>query len=156
METKTFKKLIAKHDLCDNDYKTQCALGYENIPKGAEVVYRGEFTNFYGKWVSVAYRGRTYCVKYSDLIIREETVNILDCPEPNCLAKFKGSIVKLIGKIALVDNTLKKNIDSEIWLAKTDCDNIIYVDQHDCSQFYIAVSSEDKPLHYDAYTGNVM
>jgi hypothetical protein len=76
-------------------------------------------------------------------------VNILDCPEPNCLAKFKGSIVKLIGKIALVDNTLK-NIDSGIWLAKTEDNSIIYVDQADCSLFYIAVSSEDKPIQYDA------
>lgn len=149
MKTKTIKKLIAKNNLCDNDYKTQCALGYENISKGAEVVYRGEFTNLYGNWVSVAYRGRTYDVKYSDLIIREETVNILDCPEPNCLAKFKGSIVKLIGKIALVDNTLK-NIDSGIWLAKTENNSIIYVDQADCSLFYIAVSSEDKPFQHNA------
>lgn len=35
-------------------------------------------------------------------------------------------------------------------------DMIEKLKQYDCSQFYIAVSSEDKPLHYDAYTGNVM
>ena len=55
----------------------------------------------------------------------------------------------MIGKLAIVDNN-NNSIDSGIWIAKTEDNSIIYVDQADCSQFYIVVSSEDKPFQHDA------
>jgi hypothetical protein len=54
----------------------------------------------------------------------------------------------MIGKLVLVDNN-NNSIDSGIWLSKTDDGNIIYVDQADCLQFYIVVSSEDKPFQHN-------
>ncbi len=149
METKTIKRYITKHSLCDGDSKTQIALGYSNIPKGEEVKFVREFSNFYGWWVDVAWGGRRYSVRHSNLIVREETRNILDAPEPNCIADFNNSKVKMIGKLSLVDNN-NNSVDSRIWVAKTEDNNIIYVDQADCSQFYIVASSVDKPFQHDA------
>lgn len=149
METKTIKRYITKSSLCDGDWRTQAAMGYGNIPKGEEVKFISEFSNFYGLWVEVAWGGERYSVRHSDLIVREETRNILDSPEPNCIADFNKSKVKMIGKLALVDNN-NNSIDSSIWIAKTDDGNIICVDQADCSQFYIVVSSEDKPFQHNA------
>lgn len=149
METKTIKRYIAKSNLCDGDWMTQATKGYSNIPEGEEIKFVREFSNFYGWWVDVAWGGRRYSVRHQDLIVREETRNILDAPEPNCIADFNKSKVKMIGKLALVDNN-NNSIDSGIWVAKTDDNSIIYVDQADCSQFYIVVSSEDKPFQHNA------
>ena len=149
METKIVKRYIAKSSLPDGDWMTQAAKGYSNIPEGEEVKFVREFSNFYGWWVDVAWGGRRYDVRHSDLIVREETRNILDAPEPNCIADFNKSKIKMIGKLALVDNN-NNGIDSGIWLAKTDDGNIIYVDQADCSQFYTIVSSEDKSFQHNA------
>jgi hypothetical protein len=149
METKTVKRYIAKSSLPDGDWMTQAAKGYSNIPEGEEVKFVREFSNFYGWWVDVAWGGRRYSVRHGDLIVREETRNILDVPEPNCIADFNKSKVKMIGKLALVDNN-NNSIDSGIWIAKTDDNNIIYVDQANCSQFYTIVSSEDKPFQHNA------
>lgn len=149
MKTKTVRRYIARSDLCNGDWMTQSAKGYSNIPEGEEVKFVREFSNFYGWWVDVSWGDRRYSVRHSDLIVREETRNILDAPEPNCIADFNKSKVKMIGKLSLVDNN-NNGIDSGIWIAKTDDNNIIYVDQADCSQFYVVVSSEDKPFQYDA------
>ena len=149
METKTVKRYIAKSSLPDGDWMTQAAMGYGNIPKGEEVKFISEFSNFDGWWVDVAWGGERYSVRHRDLIVREETINILDAPEPNCIADFNNSKVKIIGKLALVDNN-NNTVDSGIWLAKTEDNSIIYVDQADCSQFYIVVSSEDKPFQHNA------
>lgn len=54
------RKYITKSELRDEDVKTQLALGYGNIPPETEVTFVEEWTNFYGNWVRVKYKGRIY------------------------------------------------------------------------------------------------
>lgn len=56
------RKAIAICNLSDEDYKTQLARGYDDIPAGAEVEFYGYFTNFYGRFAQVKYKGNTYSV----------------------------------------------------------------------------------------------
>ena len=55
-------KYISTRSLCDEDWKTQAAQGYSNIPKGAEVQYLGMMNNLYGHYAEVRYNGRHYYV----------------------------------------------------------------------------------------------
>ena len=57
------EKYIAKRELFDQDWKTQSAKGYGNIPKGAIVDFKGYMTNFYGRYAEVFYNGRHYYVE---------------------------------------------------------------------------------------------
>ena len=59
---------IAKRQLPNNDWKTQLARGYSDIPKGAKVkVLEREYINFYGRWVIVEYENNIYYVSKNDL-----------------------------------------------------------------------------------------
>lgn len=63
---------ITKRELHDEDWKTQCAKGYENIPEGAEVVFDGEISNCYGTYAKVYYKNRLYYVKADDITPKVE------------------------------------------------------------------------------------
>lgn len=63
-------KCVALKELYDEDWKTQSAHGYPNIPKDAEVPYIETITNFYGRYHKVRYLGHTYYVKPDDVIFR--------------------------------------------------------------------------------------
>ena len=53
----------ALQELSDEDWKTQMAKGYPNIPKGATVKVIGEnFQNYYGTFCEVEYNGTHYYV----------------------------------------------------------------------------------------------
>lgn len=55
-------------ELADEDYKTQLARRYKNIPKGAIVsVVDDKFTNLYGTFCIVRYKDNTYHVNKRDL-----------------------------------------------------------------------------------------
>ena len=58
---------IAKKELADEDQKTQLALGYKNIPKGAKCNFIKTINNFYGNYVLVEYDNHTYYVNSYDL-----------------------------------------------------------------------------------------
>lgn len=62
----------AKRELSDEDWKTQLAKKYGNIPAGAKVTIEGVVTNFYGTYASVRYNGRHYYVDLDDLEYRTE------------------------------------------------------------------------------------
>ena len=66
------KKYIALKELSDCDYMTQSALGYGNIPKGAEVEFIKYFQNFYGNYMRVKYKNIVYDVKPEDIMIIEK------------------------------------------------------------------------------------
>lgn len=68
------KKYFAKKELSDEDWKTQLAKGYENIPEGTELNVVGSISNFYGKFATVLYRGVSYYIKweYIDVVNTEE------------------------------------------------------------------------------------
>lgn len=55
-------KAIALKELSNEDYRTQLARGYSNIPKGSEVEVLGTLKNFYGEFARVSYEGNTYYV----------------------------------------------------------------------------------------------
>lgn len=61
------KKANAKRELSDNDWKTQLARGYKNIPKGAEVEFIEDYTNLYGIFAKVRYDGQIYYVDKEEL-----------------------------------------------------------------------------------------
>ena len=56
-------KYITTRSLCDEDWKTQAAKGYPNIPVGAEIQYLGMMNNLYGTYAEVYYNGQHYYVK---------------------------------------------------------------------------------------------
>ena len=58
---------IAKKELADEDWKTQLAKGYKNIPKGAECKFIKSIRNFYGNYILVEYDNHTYYVNPWDL-----------------------------------------------------------------------------------------
>lgn len=60
-------KYIAKKELMDEDWKTQLAQGYKNIPQGAECIYIKSVNNYYGNYVLVEYDNHTYYVNPKNL-----------------------------------------------------------------------------------------
>ena len=47
--------------ICDEDWKTQSARGYSDIPAGSKVlVLRENVENLYGSWIQVFWNGNTY------------------------------------------------------------------------------------------------
>ena len=55
-------------ELANEDYKTQIARGYKNIPKGAIVsVIDDNFNTLYGSFCIVKYKDNTYHVNKRDL-----------------------------------------------------------------------------------------
>ena len=58
---------IAKKELADEDWKTQLALGYKNIPKSAECKFIKSIRNFYGNYILVEYDNHTYYINPWDL-----------------------------------------------------------------------------------------
>ena len=67
------KIYIAKRELSDQDWKTQLARGYGNIPKGAKVEVVDKIRNFYGTYCLVRYNGIHYYVNPNDLEVVCET-----------------------------------------------------------------------------------
>lgn len=65
-------KAIALKELYDEDWKTQSALKYPNIPKGAEVNVVDYIDNYYGHFVRVEYNNQFYYVKEKDIKRKEE------------------------------------------------------------------------------------
>lgn len=64
-------KCYTKKKLCDEDWKTQAAHGYPNIPKNVEVQYIEEIANCYGRYAKVQWAGIVYYVKPQDLKWRQ-------------------------------------------------------------------------------------
>ena len=60
-------KYIAKKELIDQDWKTQLAKGYSNIPEGAECEFIKKINNFYGTYALVNYNGNNYYVHFQDI-----------------------------------------------------------------------------------------
>lgn len=61
-------KARALKELADEDFKTQLARGYKNIPNGANVlIVDDNFQNLYGNYCIVKYKGNTYHVSKRDL-----------------------------------------------------------------------------------------
>lgn len=69
------KKYIAKSELASNDWKTQAARRFKNIPKGAEVkMIKKDFWNYYGKFSEVEWNGNIYYVDPNDI----EEIEVLE------------------------------------------------------------------------------
>ena len=62
-------KAITKKELCDEDWQTQLAQGYENIPANTTVDVIGDITNLYGIYIKVIYNGNLYYVKPTNLLM---------------------------------------------------------------------------------------
>lgn len=68
---------VAKKSLCDQDWKTQLARGYVNIPENAIVkVIKEDVVNLYGTWVMVEYKGNNYYVSKDDLYYNQATIDL--------------------------------------------------------------------------------
>ena len=59
---------VTKRELCDQDWKTQLAKRYPNIPKGEEVTFLRKYNNMYGAFCDVLWNGNVYSVCAEDLI----------------------------------------------------------------------------------------
>lgn len=57
-----------KRELSDQDWKTQLAKGYSNIPKGERIeIIDGYVSNLYGSFARVKWNGHVYDVNVRDL-----------------------------------------------------------------------------------------
>lgn len=66
------QKAVALRTIADQDWKTQLAKGYSNIPMGAVVdVINADFNNLYGNWCEVMWNNRHYYVNKNDLSFNE-------------------------------------------------------------------------------------
>lgn len=66
------KKAVTLRTLADQDWKTQLAQGYSNIPTNAIVeVINENYVNFYGSWCEVMWNNRRYYVSKKDLSFDE-------------------------------------------------------------------------------------
>ena len=60
-------KLRALREIHDEDFMTQAALKYPNIPASEIVEYINEFRNFYGYYVRVLWNNRIYDTTWDKL-----------------------------------------------------------------------------------------
>ena len=68
-------KAVALKSLCDQDWKTQLARKYPNVPEGAIVeITNDEFTNFYGTWCEIMWNNIYYYVSKADLSTNENDI----------------------------------------------------------------------------------
>lgn len=69
------KKAVTLKTLADQDWKTQLAHKYPNIPYNVVVdVIEEEFTNFYGTWCRVVWNKTMYYVSRTDLDFSEQAI----------------------------------------------------------------------------------
>ena len=71
------KYAIALEELVDEDWKTQLARKYPNVPKGAKVkILQENYINFYGgPWSRIEWNGNWYWVSSKDLEIVESDLD---------------------------------------------------------------------------------
>lgn len=69
------KEAVALKSLADQDWKTQLAQGYCNIPAGALIQVENEdFRNLYGSWCEVYWNNRHYYVSKNDISFAEADI----------------------------------------------------------------------------------
>ncbi len=67
------QRAVTKKQIGSEDKLTQYAIGFSDIPEGAEVeVIQRRFVNYYGVWVIVRYNGRIYYTSEDNLKFEEE------------------------------------------------------------------------------------
>lgn len=68
MDLDNYKLAVTKKTLANQDWKTQLARGYSNIPYNSiVVVLEQDFVNLYGKWSKVFWNENVYYVDDNDL-----------------------------------------------------------------------------------------
>lgn len=60
MESNNKRYYITLQEIFDEDWKTQLAQGYPNIPKNEKVLYIKTFRNFYGEYIRVEWNNTLY------------------------------------------------------------------------------------------------
>lgn len=142
---KTIVKYRSVKPLRDNDYKTQLARGYSNVPKNTEIIYKGRYDNFYGIWAEVEWNGHIYYVYPED--VEKVTLTIETDKEPfiGCKINHKEfGEVTLTGEIALItDSTPFK---SGFWLGVKTSGEPILVNPSEYKEFYKTIDEKSENL----------
>lgn len=60
MENKNKIYYTTLQEISDEDWETQLAQGYPNIPKGEKVLYIKTFRNFYGEYIRIKWNNNYY------------------------------------------------------------------------------------------------
>ena len=88
------KEAVALKTLADQDWKTQLAQGYSNIPSGAIVeVINDNYVNFYGVWCEVKWNSVNHYVSKRDLSFDEDDIKIAK-QKQNELEQYKDKFRK--------------------------------------------------------------
>lgn len=146
----------ALQELSDEDWKTQMAKGYPNIPKGATVkVISENYQNYYGTFCEVEYKGMHYYVdpkgiKFltQDDLCENEEEKIFEC--------IKGTIKNILNErdeYKKKDYTLMSDDDllDELWRR---CRNKEYFKQYNivcCEDEYYfkgSLETQNKSLEF--------
>ena len=94
------KKYIAKRELASDDWKTQLAQGFKDIPKGAEVkMINKEYRCWYGIFSEIEWHGHTYYVSPNDI----EEIEAGEAVINETLEAFK----RICGTLDEGDNTVE-------------------------------------------------
>ncbi len=87
------KKAVTLCTLADQDWKTQLAQGYSNIPVNAVVeVIDEDFNNFYGSWCIVKWSNHNYYVSKKDLSFNE--IDIECAEKTNDIEQYRDKFNK--------------------------------------------------------------
>lgn len=137
-ESKTTERYFAKDVIYDEaGYRKQ------HIPKGAEVKYLEEYTNFYGRYVKVIYGEGIYYTKPEHLtkqVIRSTTI-AKAVPGASAHHPRYGSLVMMAELVV-------KQEGLEFWCAKDEKGELRVVDIKDCTHIHIIDHIEEKEVTY--------
>ena len=137
-ETQITEVYFAKEDIYDE-------AGYRTlpIPKGVQVQFLEEYTNFYGRYVKVIFGGTVYYTKPEYLtknVIRKRRLDKA-VPEANAHHEAYGDVV-------MIAELVVKQTGVEFWCVKDKNSVIHVVDIKDCTDFHIVDYNVEEPVTY--------
>lgn len=116
-------KARALKELADEDYKTQIAHKYKNIPNGACVaVIDDNYSNLYGTFCIVKYKGIQYYVKKKDLDFNiKRKIYVLSSNSTDGVEDLRGDYIAVddVGRVVCKTTCSSKRF------AKKDISNLI-------------------------------
>ncbi len=137
-ESKITEKYFAKDVIYDEaGYRKQ------HIPKGAEVKYLEEYTNFYGRYVKIVYGEGIYYTKPEHLVKKVIRSTALLKAVPGASAHHAR-----YGALVMMAELVVKQEGLEFWCVKDKKGELHVVDIKDCTDIRTIDRIEEKEVTY--------
>lgn len=137
-ESKVTEKYFAKDTIYDEaGYRKQ------HIPKGAEVKYLEEYTNFFGRYVKISYGSYIYYTQPRHLVKKVIHSTALLKAIPGASAHHPR-----YGELVMLAELVVKQEGLEFWCVKDKKDELHVVDIKDCTNIRIIDHIEEEKVTY--------